>query len=480
MVHFRVGKPDGVSLEMDKWRLIFEKLNGHKVIYLAGDLGTATGYQIPELAIDYEPSLTIFRNAFTQLSDFGSEEALEVEIYHQIMKIKPKIQEFVNEFEINFLVINNLFSLPINIPATVSLYDLIKENNIPTILHHHDFWFEQEFYKPTMSVVERYLDTYFPPNLPQFTHVVINSLAKKNMWRRKRLKSIIVPNVFYFEEYNWKKDEFNKDFLERLKIDKDDLIFLQATRIVPRKGIELVVDLLAELNKPENLELLRNKTLYDGRRFGPTNKIVFVLPNLIEDRTYQKKIEDKLRKNNIEYRFCNEMVDHERILNPSVKKYSLWDTYVYADIVTYPSLWEGWGNQFLEAINAKLPIILFEYPVYVNDIKYSGLNEKKMVYSVEDQLEVFVCDKRAPGFKIIPLGSKISGYDKEGLVFVKNEIIKRASEQTIHCLTDKECRSKVVNENYKIGLTNYSLKALARYLNPLLTESIEPKLTTLN
>jgi len=45
------------------------------------------------------------------------------------------------------------------------------------------------------------------------------------------------------------------------------------------------------------------------------------------------------------------------------------DTYVFADIISYPSIFEGWGNQFIEAVFAKKPVIVFEYPVFKSDIK---------------------------------------------------------------------------------------------------------------
>ena len=50
----------------------------------------------------------------------------------------------------------------------------------------------------------------------------------------------------------------------------------------------------------------------------------------------------------------------------------MWDAYVHADLVSYPSTWEGFGNQFLEAVFAKKPIILFEHPVFRADMKKGG------------------------------------------------------------------------------------------------------------
>ena len=39
LLHFRVGETDGVSLEMDKWKIALQKM-GHEVVYIAGSKGT--------------------------------------------------------------------------------------------------------------------------------------------------------------------------------------------------------------------------------------------------------------------------------------------------------------------------------------------------------------------------------------------------------------------------------------------------------
>lgn len=40
--------------------------------------------------------------------------------------------------------------------------------------------------------------------------------------------------------------------------------------------------------------------------------------------------------------------------------------------MTYPSLREGWGNQFIEAVFAKLPVVLLEYPVWAKVRRQPG------------------------------------------------------------------------------------------------------------
>lgn len=444
LVHFRVGELDGVSLEMEKWRIVLERQFGHKVTFLAGFIGQSKGYVIPEFALDYKPSILIFNNAFSQLKDFDSGNALGDEIKRQVTHIKPKIHEFVDNYNIDFIIPNNLFSLPLNIPASLALLEVLKERSLPGINHNHDFYWERTAYTPTCPAIQNYLTKFFPPNLPLLKQVVINSLAKHSLKKRRGIESTVVPNVFYFEENNWVKDDYNSDLRKALAIETNDIIFLQATRIIERKGIELMIDLISELNQTENLERLREKPLYDGRKFGSNNKIILVMPNLIEDNDYKMKLEAKTKKLSVEYRFCNTFFAHERCQDEEqLKKYSLWDSYVHSDIISYPSLLEGWGNQFLEGIKAKLPIVIFEYEVYKKDI---GLL----------------------GFETISLGSEIQGKDENSLVCIPKRTIKDASQTVIEYLQNTRVRQKTVDTNYKIGLDKLSLTALGDYLGPFL------------
>ena len=442
MVHFRVGELDGVSLEMDKWKTVLEN-SGHEVIYAAGTLGSANGYKISELGLNYEPSVTIRKNAFNKFEDFETEHDLKEAIQTLAETTEIKLQKFIDTYEIEFLVPNNIFSLPLNISATIALHQVIKNNNLPGVSHNHDFYWERERYNPTFSFIHQYLKQFFPPaDLPTIQHVVINSLAQKQLKERKNIESKVVPNVFYFSEQPWEIDGFNKDLREKIGVGENDILILQATRVIQRKGIELAIGLLHELNKPENIKILRENPLYDGRRFKEDDQIVFVLPNLIEDPNYLEKIESKMKQFKVKYKFCNEFFANERTVEPE-KKYSLWDSYAHADLVTYPSLHEGWGNQFLEAVKAKLPIIIFEYDVYKVDIG-------------------------SEGFNTISFGSDIVDKDKDGLVKVAPEIMQNVAKKTIKALTELDFRQKMVEQNFQIGLEKFSLKALSQYILPLI------------
>jgi len=443
MLHFRVGELDGVSLEMDKWKSVYES-QGHSVIYIAGTLGSASGIEIREMALDYPLNLEFRKSAYVTLTGFKSESDLKAKIEEVTATIQQQLLLALEENNIELVIPNNVFSLPLNIPTTLAIYNVLKETQIPCIAHHHDFIWERDDYTPKYPFVKEYLDNYYPPvGLPKFNHVVINTLAQKKLKKLKGVESTVVPNVFYFQQPDWQIDDYNNDLRSKLNIDGSDILVLHATRIVKRKGVELVIDVIKELQRSKNLQYLREHTLFDGRTFRQDNKFVMVFPNLIEDDIYKEKLEEKLQESKIEYRFCNDLFLHQRTTTPD-KKYALWDSYPSADFVSYPSLQEGWGNQFLEAVKAKLPIILFEYDVYEADIGPKG-------------------------FQTISLGGKLQGHESNGLAQVSPEMIKKAAEQVLQVLTDSQFRTEMISKNFQIGVDSFSLKALGEIILPLLS-----------
>jgi len=78
--HYKIGDTDGVSLEMEKWKVALEGL-GHTVHLCGGDLGKAEGFLIEELYHHRENIERIHRNAFDRLTDYESEAALERDIF---------------------------------------------------------------------------------------------------------------------------------------------------------------------------------------------------------------------------------------------------------------------------------------------------------------------------------------------------------------------------------------------------------------
>jgi glycosyltransferase involved in cell wall biosynthesis len=294
---------------------------------------------------------------------------------------------------------------------------------------------------PTCKVAETLARDHLPPKNPSIAHVVINSLVQKELRRRDDVSSSVIPNVFDFAAGSWAVDPYNSGFRRAIEVNESDVVVLQATRVVERKGIELAIEFVKELGEPSNRATLQEAGLYDGRRFDRDSRIVLVLAGYIEDGSedYFQRLRQKIERQHVEARFIADRVRSRRAETDGLRVYSLWDCYTITDLVTYPSLFEGWGNQFLEAICGRLPIAIFEYPVYREDIK-------------------------GQGFEVISLGREIDETDELGLVRVPEEAMRQAARKAVGVLTDSSLRQEMVDRNFRLGQDLYSLDSLERYL----------------
>jgi len=90
----------------------------------------------------------------------------------------------------------------------------------------------------------------FPPNLPSVRHLTINSLAQRALRERKGIEAVLFPNIFDFATAAPGISDFNADLRQTLGLGDDQLFILQPTRVVPRKGIELAIELVRRLREP--------------------------------------------------------------------------------------------------------------------------------------------------------------------------------------------------------------------------------------
>ncbi len=442
LCHYRVGETDGVSLEMDKWKKVLENM-GHKVYFIAGSTGTSDGYVIPEMHYRFKEDLKIERNAYLKLEDYQDEDELIRAIRKQAFKIEKALKKILIENKIDLIIPNNILSIGRSIPTAMAFTNVIKELGIRCIGHHHDFYWERKsFSHPTCNFVHKALEEYYPPKDDLISHVVINSIVQKELKARRNLDSVVIPNVFDFDEKLWNVDDYNKDFREKLDIKDNDILMLQATRVTNRKAIELAIDVVGEMQKKENRKILEKAVLYNGQSFKGDSRIILVLAGMVETADdYVERLKIRAKESNVELLFVNNLVEHSRCVKNNDKIYSLWDTYVFADIITYPSIQEGWGNQVLEGLFAKKPMLVFEYDVYKEDIKEKG-------------------------FKVISLGDKYE-LDKYGLAKVSEGVVKRAAGECIKLLIDKDYRKKMVEENFRLGSEFLSLESLEKKLKSI-------------
>ena len=350
-VSFRFAGTDGVSLETAKWAKILEQM-GHRSYYFAGELDRPPEQSmLVEEAHFSHPDILAHHKNFFSKTERTHDDTLWIKDRTEFLY--KRIAEFAKKFEIDVFVPQNLFCYPLNIPLTLALTEYIAEYATPTIAHHHDFYWERKHQK--VNSVWDYLNMAFPPTLNPIQHVVINSSARHQLAARKGMAATIIPNVMNFERKAPQVDEYSSDVREVLGLEPDEKLILQPTRVVQRKGIEHAIELVSRLHMKTRL-VISHATGDD--QVGYTGRI--------------KEFAELLKVNTL---FAEEIIGETRGTTKDGRKiFSLWDIYPWADLITYPSLSEGFGNAFLEAVWFRKPIVVNNYTIYQTDIRTKGFN----------------------------------------------------------------------------------------------------------
>jgi glycosyltransferase involved in cell wall biosynthesis len=346
VISTRLAGTDGVSLESAKIVAIAEQF-GHKFFYCAGELDPELkehGLEDRRLHFADEVAKDLHDRAF-----FEKETAVTLlpDIGKIAAELKRPLRQFLTENQIEFVIIQNAFAIPMQLPLAQALTELMAELSLPGLAHNHDFYWERPRFLD--SHISGFLDQFFPPLLPGLTHATINSLAVTALQQRRGLDSFVIPNVFDFHTPPPGLDAFNVDFRQAIGLEPDDWLILQPTRVIPRKGIELSIDLLHQLGDPRAKLVITHKAGDEG--LG-----------------YLHELKALAEAKKVALIYAGDQVEEQRRRDGDTKIYSLWDAYPHADFVTYPSFIEGFGNALIEAIYFKLPAVVNRYPVYAADI----------------------------------------------------------------------------------------------------------------
>ena len=406
-VSTRFAGTDGVSLESEKWARMLEE-NGHDVFWFAGQLdrNESISMLVPEAFFEHPDNEKINAAVWGRLHRPPEINTL---IKSMAEHLKDKLAEFVKRFGVDILLPENALTIPMHIPLGLAITDFIAETGTPTIAHHHDFYWERTRF--TISAVRDYLEMAFPPVLPQIQHAVINSAARDQLAWRKGVAAIVVPNVIDFEHPPHSPRRSLKRIRESIGVKADDILILQPTRVVPRKGIEHAITVVSRLKDPRC-------------------KLVISHESGDEGDAYIHALRDMARDAHVDLRFVRTVIPGYSKGKPQPTcedEVSLWELYPCADLVSYPSLYEGFGNALLEAFYFKVPVLINRYSIWIQDIEPKG-------------------------FKTVAMDG-----------FVTQEVV----DQVKHVLADKRARTKMVDENYRLATRYYSYAVLRRRLQTL-------------
>lgn len=406
-VSTRFAGTDGVTMEAGKWADVLRK-SGHQCFWFGGllDRNPKRSFLVPEAFFGHEQNRWINERIFGRR---GRESLVTEKILALKTVIKAGLEDFVKQYSIDMLVSENALTIPMHVPLGLALTELIAERQIPTLAHHHDFYWERTRF--SVNAVNDYLRMAFPPNLPNMEHVVINSTAQEELALRTGISSTIIPNVLDFDIPPVHNQKVFVDVRRHMGLEPDDIIFLQPTRVVQRKGIEHAIDLVKKLADPRCKLVISHEAGDEGFEYAEWLK-EDALNKGVDLRFVQTRIADPF----------NEMVNHE-------DEFSLWDIYPHANFITYPSLYEGFGNAFLEAVYFNKPILINRYSTFIRDIEPKGFD----------------------------------------LVAMDGYLDHKTVEYVREILSSPERLQKMVETNYSIASRHYSYATLRRWLNNILT-----------
>jgi glycosyltransferase involved in cell wall biosynthesis len=408
-VSTRLAGTDGVSLETRKWVSVLDAL-GYECFFFAGESEwpEERSYVVDEAHFEHPEIVRVNEDLF---NDFVRSPETSAVVTSLKALLKNHLWAFMRKFDLDLLIAENALAIPMNIPLGLALTELIAETQIPTVAHHHDFAWERARFKVTAA--SDYQLGAFPPILRAVRHVVINSYGARQLALRTGATSTLIPNVMDFDRPPSEPDEYALQVRPELGIGPDTHFLLQPTRIVPRKMIERAIELTWRLGGNCCL-VISHASGDEGEGYA----------------TYLKDYAEALGVRMI--LAANRITHHRGQTEMGEKVFSLADVYQQADLVTYPSTVEGFGNAFLETVYYKRPIAMSAY-------------------------EIFRTDIRPKGFKVITFSG-----------FIESETVRQARR----VLTDPSSAAEMVEHNYELGRRYYSMHVLANSLQALMTECL--------
>ncbi len=430
----KLGDVDGVSLEVDKWIEVLKDA-GHEIFTIAGR------YTNPIQGVSVDNQLLLYKLRFdstlqkhydkmmlpyiskkpTHLTTATRDLIME-EMMVEGKELGEDIYRYIQENNIDLIIAENTNAMPMTILGGIAVYNLLTEHKVASIFHHHDFWWERSRF--SQSRIEGLLNNIMPPSDIGSEHVVISSYSAHILSSIKRVMPTVIPNCENFKNAAV-PDNYNSHFRKDLGFDENDILFVQPTRIVPRKRIEDSVRLVGKYQRKYTEMKERIKflvSLYQGDEL---------------DDSYIEVIKDLARSEDVNMHLISERVSSQRMKNEDNERlYTSRDVLINADLAIYLPKWEGFGNAFLEAVSCRGPVVISAYLVYKTDIKGAGFEN----IEVRDD------------------------YDEDGFLRIPESVLDK-----IHLiLNDPKKRVAMTDLNFQIGMKEFGFEMLSEKLNGLL------------
>jgi mannosylglucosylglycerate synthase len=311
LVSFRLGGPDGVSVQAATWGQALREL-GFSLRRVAGELTDGPGpgdVVVPGLGV-------------------AVEAAPGPEGQRPVRAVAPDRAELHAALEgAAVVVVENLLALPLNLAAARVLTTVLADrlgDGVRVLLHHHDLAWQ----RPETAHV-----TELPPHLPGAVHVAINDFSGQELSARG-IEAVTVRNAFDLNAAPGQREETRA----ALGLGPGDVLVLQPTRAIARKNI------------PDALRLAEGLA---ERLDGPVH---YWLPGPAEDG-YAPVLRQVLASARVPV-----LRQHPAELAVAGAPAGMADAYAACDLVVFPSTeGEGFGQPVIESVAAGRPLAVARY-----------------------------------------------------------------------------------------------------------------------
>ncbi len=208
----------------------------------------------------------------------------------------------------DLVVVENLLTIPLNLAASRVVAAELRGR--PAILHHHDPPWQRERFRAVDEL---------PVDDPAWRHVVINRLTEREFTTRG-FDAVCIWNGFDVHGHEGRRDQTRGG----LGVADDELLVTHPVRAIPRKDVPAAVRLA---------ETLQGTYWLTGpAEEGYGDELAGVL-DAARCRVIHRAVPDRR------------------------------DIYAAADVIAFPSTWEGFGNPPIEGSIHRRPVAIGPYPV---------------------------------------------------------------------------------------------------------------------
>lgn len=360
--HMKTGGKDGVAIIVKHIENMLEVKNAkmHRVTGLEEDdkvAQTDMSGIIPGLNLTSEINLELSK----YLCKKGPDVSLEDELKYNDKLLKEAHQTYIQLMDYyisnpdkvpDAAVIHNFFSLPVNPAGTIALYNFFRDINdvssMKLMFLHHDYYSKRDHYRngqPEFDNVRVFSDPLILKDLENSMHMVLNKRDQDFVYEKFGLESTIVYNFDDFSLAEVYDSDAVVAFRAMLKdvhhVPDENDIFIQGTRTVARKQIELAIDVVAQVNSIVSDEADKKYLLMFGKSDEDEDGTGYT--QYLKDYADYKGVGNYIK-------FIGDNLTPAEEDDYDNQKYSFKTIYQASKGYTYFSSEEGFGNNLLEAM----------------------------------------------------------------------------------------------------------------------------------